>query len=108
MLVISYMDGDGVQHFRLDQVCEGAASFQHLTLSLVCHQGLDVMVSAIEYSLYTHCRHQCHVQSMDQGANSGCTQVVSLTHVPWFLTCKFCDVEKHLQLWIDGIYIHIQ
>jgi len=27
VLVISYMDGDGVQHFRLDQVREGAVSF---------------------------------------------------------------------------------
>jgi hypothetical protein len=27
MLVISYMDGDGIKHFRIDQVCEGAASF---------------------------------------------------------------------------------
>jgi hypothetical protein len=81
MLVISYLDGDGIQHFRLDQPCEGAVSFQRLTLSVVCHQGSDVMGSANDYCLYTHCRHQCHVQSMDQGANGGCTQVVSLTHI---------------------------
>jgi hypothetical protein len=49
MLVISYMDGDGIKHFRIDQVCEGAASFWHLTLSLVCHQGSDVMGSANDY-----------------------------------------------------------
>jgi hypothetical protein len=59
--------------------------------------------------LHTHHRPQCHVQSMDQGANSGCTQVVSLTHVPLFLICKACDiVEEPLQLWTNGICVHIQ
>jgi hypothetical protein len=81
MMMISYMDGDGVQHFRLDRSSEGAVSFKYLTLSRVCNQGSDWIGSANDCCLYTHHRPQCHVQSMDQEASSGCTQVVSLTHM---------------------------
>jgi hypothetical protein len=109
VLVNSYKDRNGVQHLKLDQISEGAVSFQYLTLSCACHQGSDVIGRAKDHCLYTHRRPQYNVQSMDQGANSGCTKVVSLTHVPLFLICKACDiVEEPLQLWTNGIYIHIQ
>jgi hypothetical protein len=104
MQVISYMDGDGVQHFRLDQVY-----FQHLALSHVCHQGFEVMGSVYDHCLNTHLRPpvSCtnHGSESKQWLHSGGQ---SNTHVSWFLTCNVCDVVEPLQLWTDGIYINIQ
>lgn len=103
MQVISYMDGDGVQHFRFDQVC-----FQHLTLSCVCHQGFDVMGSTYNRCLYIHLRPMSCTNRGSEGKQWLHSGGQSKTHVSWFLTCNVCDVEELLQLWTDGIYINIE